>query len=149
PDFAREVLFEPLGISDFHWMSGSDGVASPASGLRLTAPDLLLIGAMLVDGGQVDGRQVVPASWIEAASTPSVKTPDGLGYSNLWYIGETMVPAFGRRLKWVGGFGNGGQRLWLCPEAGIVCAINAGDYNKFERWIYPARIWQEIVLANA
>lgn len=60
PDFAREALFEPMGISDFHWLAGSDGVASPASGLRLTAPDLLRIGAMLIDGGRYEGRQVVP-----------------------------------------------------------------------------------------
>ena len=88
PDFAREALFGPMGISDFFWMAGSDGVASPASGLRLTAPDLLRIGAMLVDGGRFEGRQVVPEAWIEASWTPAVKTPDGLGYGHLWYIGR-------------------------------------------------------------
>ncbi len=51
-DFAREALFAPLGITEFYWMAGSDGVASPASGLRLTAPDLLRIGVMLIDGGR-------------------------------------------------------------------------------------------------
>ncbi|SRR6266496_1537433 len=36
PEFARAVLFEPLGIDTFEWMAGADGVASAASGLRLT-----------------------------------------------------------------------------------------------------------------
>lgn len=148
PDFAREALFWPMGISDFFWMAGSDGVASPASGLRLTAPDLLRIGAMLVDGGRFEGRQVVPEAWIEASWTPAVKTPDGLGYGHLWYIGEAPVPGYGKSLRWIGAFGNGGQRIWLAPEAGIACVIYAGDYNLFDRWVTPMRVWREIVLGN-
>lgn len=148
PEFAREALFEPMGISDFYWLAGSDGVASPASGLRLTAPDLLRIGAMLVDGGRYQGRQVVPAAWIEVSWTPAVNTPDGLGYGRLWYIHEAPAPAYDKPVRWIGAFGNGGQRLWLAPEAGIACVINAGDYNLFERWVTPARVWREIVLGN-
>jgi CubicO group peptidase (beta-lactamase class C family) len=148
PDFAREALFAPLGISDFYWLAGSDGVASPASGLRLTAPDLLRIGAMLVDGGRHEGRQVVPAAWIDASWTPAIQTWDGLGYGRLWYIHEAPAPGYDEPLRWVGAFGNGGQRLWLAPEAGLACVINAGDYNKFDRWVTPARIWREIVVGN-
>ncbi|MDG4767905.1 hypothetical protein O7632_27980 [Solwaraspora sp. WMMD406] len=33
-------LFAPLGVEQFHWTAGDDGVASPASGLRLTPRDL-------------------------------------------------------------------------------------------------------------
>jgi CubicO group peptidase (beta-lactamase class C family) len=149
PEFAREALFEPMGISDFFWMAGSDGVASPASGLRLRAPDLLRIGAMLIDGGRFEGRQVVPEAWIEASWTPAVKTPDGLGYGRLWFLGEAPVPAFdGKPVRWIGAFGNGGQRIWLAPEAGVACVILAGDYNKFDRWVTPLRVWREIVLGN-
>lgn len=148
PEFAREVLFEPLGITDFFWMTGSDGVASPASGLRLTAPHLLRIGAVLIDGGRFEGRQVVPEAWIEASWTPAVNTPDGLGYGLLWYIGEAPVPAYGKPLRWLAAFGNGGQRIWLAPEAGVACIIYAGDYNLFDRWVTPARVWREIVLGN-
>jgi len=148
PDFAREVLFAPLGITDFYWLAGSDGVASPASGLRLTAPDLLRIGAMLVDGGRHEGRQVVPEAWIEASWTPAIQTWDGLGYGHLWYIHEAPAPGYAKPLRWIAAFGNGGQRLWLAPEAGLACVIYAGDYNLFDRWVTPARIWREIVVGN-
>ena len=148
PDFARETLFAPLGITDFHWLAGSDGVASPASGLRLTAPDLLRIGAMLVDGGRFERRQIVPAAWLEASWTAAIQTWDGLGYGHLWYMHEAPAPGYDRPLRWIGAFGNGGQRLWLAPEAGIACVIYAGDYNLFERWVTPARIWREIVVGN-
>jgi CubicO group peptidase (beta-lactamase class C family) len=51
PDYARRVLFGPLGITAFDWTAGRDGVASPASGLRLTPRDLARIGQLALDHG--------------------------------------------------------------------------------------------------
>jgi CubicO group peptidase (beta-lactamase class C family) len=147
-EFAREALFTPLGIEDFEWWAGVDGVYSAAAGLRLTTRDLLRIGAMLLDGGQFDGRSIVPASWLEASFEGRVKVQDGSRYGYLWYIGEAPLPAFDGEKQWVGGMGNGGQRLWLMPEAGLACVVYAGDYNSPDGWVSPTRIWREIVLAN-
>jgi CubicO group peptidase (beta-lactamase class C family) len=147
-DFARETLFTPLGISNFEWWAGDDGVHSAAAGLRLTTRDLLRIGAMLLDGGRFDGKQVVPAAWIEGSFEGRVRVPDGSSYGYLWYLGEASMPAFPGKKQWVGGMGNGGQRLWLMPQAGLACVVYAGDYNSPDAWLSPTRVWQEIVLAN-
>ena len=58
------------------------------------------------------------------------------------------VPAFGGSKRWIGCFGNGGQRLWLMPDAGLACVIFAGAYDQPDNWITPTRLWREIVLAN-
>jgi CubicO group peptidase (beta-lactamase class C family) len=145
-DFARDALFAPLGIAQFGWSCGRDGIASAASGLRLTAPDLLKIGTMLLDGGTWQGRRIVSADRIEQSFTPRVSSFDGLQYGRLWFIGEAPVGGSARR--WIGGFGNGGQRLWLQPGTGIACAIFCGAYNREDSWVTPTRIWREIVLAN-
>lgn len=60
PDFAREALFEPLGISAFEWSAGRDDIASVASGLRLTVRDLLKIGRLVLGKGVFEGRRVSP-----------------------------------------------------------------------------------------
>ena len=147
-DFAREVLFEPLDIARFHWSAGHDGVASAASGLRLTAPDLLKIGMLLLQKGVWNGRRIVSEDWIRQSFTRAIPTEDGLGYGRLWFCGDAPVPAFDRPSPWYAGFGNGGQRLWLMPHAGIAAVIYSGKYNSWDAWITPTRIWREIILAN-
>lgn len=148
PDFARDVLFEPLDIARFHWMAGSDGVASAASGLRLTAPDLLKIGMLLLQKGIWNGQRIVSEGWISQSFTPAISTEDGLGYGRLWFCGEAPAPAFSDPCPWYAGFGNGGQRLWLMPDAGIAAVVYSGRYNVWDAWITPTRIWREIILAN-
>ncbi len=148
PDFARDVLFEPLGIAQFHWMAGYDGVASAASGLRLTAPDLLKIGMLLLRKGVWGGRRIVSEEWIAQSFTPAISTEDGLGYGRLWFCGDAPAPAFADPRPWHAGFGNGGQRLWLMPEADIAAVIYSGRYNAWDAWITPTRVWREIILAN-
>lgn len=147
-DFAEEALFAPLGIAGFVWACGSDGVASAASGLRLTARDLLRIGQMVLAKGVHGGRRIVPAAWIEASLSPEIPTGDGLDYGRLWFLGQVEVPALDGLRSWAAAFGNGGQRLFLCPDAGVAAVIFAGQYNRPTAWVGPARIWGEIVLAN-
>lgn len=146
PDFAREALFEPLGISVFEWSAGQDGVASAASGLRLTARDLLKIGRLVLGKGLFEGHRVVSEGWIDGSLRPIVPTGDGLHYGRLWFCGEAL--ALGEDRRWFAGFGNGGQRLWLMPEADLAAVVFCGHYNIWDAWMTPTRIWREIVLAN-
>jgi CubicO group peptidase (beta-lactamase class C family) len=109
PGFAREVLFDPLGIARFEWAAGRDGVHSAASGLRMTPRDLALIGELVLAGGAWAGRQVVPAAWLEASFRTAVPTGDGLEYGRHWFLGALPVPALrGGPHRWIGAFGNGG-----------------------------------------
>ncbi|MDQ7251554.1 serine hydrolase domain-containing protein [Dongia sedimenti] len=145
-EFAREALFKPLGIADFTWSAGRDGIASAASGLRLTARDLMKIGALLLDGGLWQGNRVVSEDWIEQSFRPRIETGDGWHYGRLWFLDE--APIGGVAHRWIGGLGNGGQRLWLQPETGIAAVIFSGSYNVPDSWVTPMRVWREIVLAN-
>lgn len=149
-DFAREALFAPLGIARFEWHAGHDGVVSAASGLRLTARDLLRIGELLLARGRApDGTEIVPADLFDAAASPAATVEPGFDYGRGWFLGAAPVPALGGGdRRWIGGFGNGGQRLFVMPEAGITCAIFSGAYNAPDDWVTPTRVWREIALAN-
>ena len=148
-DFARDALFEPLGIAEFEWAAGKDGVHAAASGLRLTARALAQIGELVRAGGRWGGKQLVPGDWIEASLSPAIATDDGLDYGRQWFLGQARVPAMAERPQpWMAGFGNGGQRLWLLPSAGVTAVIFSGAYNRRTSWITPTRILGEIVAAN-
>lgn len=149
PEFAREALFDPLGIERFEWAAGRDGTPSAASGVRLTARDLARIGDLVLGRGALKGREMVPAAWIESLFRPTIATGDGLDYGRQWFLGADRAPAFGSPPRfWAGAFGNGGQRLMLMPEAGLSLVVFAGNYNAPDAWVGPMRIWREIVLAN-
>ncbi|MEO1291861.1 MAG: serine hydrolase [Pseudomonadota bacterium] len=146
--YAAETLFGPLGIERFEWMKGADGVASPASGLRLTLPDLAKLGRLFLAKGEWEGRQIVPADWIAACSTPSVPSSRGRFYSRQWHLHREIIPATGSMAPFIAAVGNGGQRLFIAPSLDLVIALTGGNYNTPSQWIVPTLVLRNIVLAN-
>jgi CubicO group peptidase (beta-lactamase class C family) len=123
-------------------MSGPDGVVSAASGLRLAPPDLARVGELVVAGGEWHGRQVVPGGWLTAMLEPRLPIDWGGMYCYQWYSGE----ASGHR--WFGAMGNGGQRLTILPELGLVVAVLAGNYDDPEHWRTPTVVLERVVLPD-
>ena len=139
-DYADEKLFAPLGITEFEWVRGADGVPSAASGLRLRTRDLAKIGSMIANDGTYDGQQIVPADWLSASFAPSANLQDGLRYGFFWWLAPDASPT-----QWVAGFGNGGQRLMVGPKDGTVIVVFAGNYNQADAWQLPVRITTDFV----
>jgi CubicO group peptidase (beta-lactamase class C family) len=73
-DYAGEMLFGPLGITDYEWWRPSawpsDSFPNASAGLRMRARDLAKIGSVILHNGRCRGRQIVPEAWV-AASTAS------------------------------------------------------------------------------
>lgn len=62
----HELLWEPMGAESEAWMATDQaGHARAAGGLCATLRDVARLGQVLVDGGKAQGREVVPARWIE------------------------------------------------------------------------------------
>jgi CubicO group peptidase (beta-lactamase class C family) len=148
-DFARDVLFNPLGIGKTEWRRGADDEPIAASGLRLTPRDLARIGVVLLGSGQWNGRQVIPADWLAASFTPAVSMPDGRQYGYQWYLGTVPMNdgKGGVRLeKIISAIGNGGQRLFLLPELDLVVAVAAGNYNALNQEAPPMVVLRDLIL---
>ena len=143
PEFGRAALFEPLGIHAFEWMTGMDGVASPASGLRLAPRDLARIGELVLAEGAWNGHQIVPAEWIRTMLEPRLETDWGAQYGYQWYI-ETVA---GHRV--VAGQGNGGQRLFVLSDLDLTVAVTAGNYDDPDQWRTPLAVLEQVVLPAA
>ena len=153
--FAREALFDPLGIGPTEWFTDRGGEAIAASGLRMTPRDLARIGLMMLRAGMWSERRVVPAQWIERSTSPMVDVDEISRYGYQWYLGKfafavSTGPRWNRsRLEhfW-SAIGNGGQRLFVLPGLDLAVAITAGNYDTRDQWVPPSRVIREVVLPS-
>ncbi|MET4703967.1 serine hydrolase domain-containing protein [Frigoribacterium sp. UYMn621] len=73
-DYLGPRLFEPLGITDATWESSPQGIDAGGWGLSITTEQLATFGQLLLQRGQWNGRQLVPAEWIDEATSLQVVT---------------------------------------------------------------------------
>jgi CubicO group peptidase (beta-lactamase class C family) len=147
-DFAHERLFTPLGIERVEWRRYASGLPSAASGLRLRPVDLAKVGALYLQRGTWNGRQILPAAWVEQSLREHWTAPH-FGYGYQWW-----VPRFTTHGKPIEAFatrGNGGQCAFVFPSLGLVVVTTAGNYNQFQggRQLIPHRLIAEYVLPSA
>jgi CubicO group peptidase (beta-lactamase class C family) len=127
-EFARETLFQPLGISAVQW-ERYKGDTDAGGGLRLRSRDMAKIGHLVLAGGRWNGRQIVSREWIETSTVAKIKATEGQSYGYLWWLGRS--PLNGREVQWVGAFGRGGQSIRIVPELDLVVVVTAGYYQDY------------------
>lgn len=143
-DYARKALFEPLGITQSEWIRGSNGEVAAASGLRLRPRDMAKIGGLVLDEGRWDGKQIVPATWLEASFKPHGSIEPYVDYGYQWWLiafKHTDGPA-------IVAVGNGGQRIYVFRDLDLVIAVTAGIYDTPNQYRLPNRIVSEFVLPS-
>jgi CubicO group peptidase (beta-lactamase class C family) len=130
-EWARERLFQPIGITDFYWKITPDGEADTEGGLYLSTEDLARFGYLFLRGGEWNGQQIVSREWVEASTAPVVPdvAPDNdrqdPGYGYQWWVpdhdsGTTRIFA---------GNGYGGQFVMVSPEHDIVVVFNGWNIH--------------------
>ena len=127
-EFARAMLFEPLGITGVEW-DRIRGDTNAGGGLRLRPRDMAKIGQLVLAEGRWNDRQIVSKAWIETSTSPKLKATDGMSYGYLWWLGRARINA--REVPWVGALGRGGQSIRIVPELDLVVAVTAGYYQDY------------------
>ena len=155
--FAKEALFDPLGIEDWDWDGSSGFNPAAASGLRLRPRDLAKIGELVLERGNWHGRQIVSSSWIEDSITPRQSgkdaammfyRPEGItSYGYLWWLGRS--PPDHPEHDIIAGSGYGGQRLFILPRLDVVVATTAGLYGEKSSGLTGATTLNEFVFPAA
>lgn len=81
--YLSERLFAPLGIRGWSWARDAGHNVQTYYGLALHARDLARIGLLMMADGKWEGREVVPASWVQQATTSGTANPN---YGLLWNV---------------------------------------------------------------
>jgi CubicO group peptidase (beta-lactamase class C family) len=120
-EYAREFLFRPLGIADFHWKKTPTGHPDTEGGLYLDATDLAKIGQLYMDGGMWQGKRILPEEYVKASVARHVESVNaaGQGYGYQWWRVDR------RGVEVWAGNGFGGQFLVVMPQQRIVGVINS------------------------
>lgn len=124
--FAKETLFEPLGITDWEWGRMANGDPGASWGLRLRPRDLAKIGQLVLNHGAWHGRQIVSSAWIDDMIAPHVVRPKTT-YGYLWWLSRRAVG--GHDVDVVSAIGWGGQYLDIVPSLNVVVVVTAGAYD--------------------
>lgn len=127
-DYLTPRLFEPLGIAGIDWEENPQGINSGGWGLRLKTEDMAKFGQLFLQKGQWNGKQIIPASWVEEASTFKIKnapdTATSLKANSDWAQGYCyqMWRCRNNAYRADGAFG---QYIIIMPEQDAVLAITS------------------------
>jgi len=122
-DYLQTRLFAPLAIEDPTWETSPQGISTGGYGLSIRTEDIAKFGQLLLQRGKWQGRQLVPAEWIDAAtarqtsngSRPFSDWDQGYGYQ-FWRCRHGAYR----------GDGAFGQYCIVLPEQDAVIAITSG-----------------------
>lgn len=104
-DYLFPRLFRPLGINNVRWGESPAGVNLGGWGLSLKTEDLAKMGQMILQGGQWNGTQVLPAEWVKEMSAAQVPcVPAGKNSDEL----PSMMKDI-KKSDWIQGYG---YQMW-------------------------------------
>ena len=135
--FPRTRLFEPLGMSSAVLEPDASGTFVCSSYMLATARDWARFGQLWAEGGRVDGRALLPESWVRFSTSP---TPESDGrYGAHWWlklnpdIGGDTAAASRIAPDACFAIGHEGQTLSIIPSRKLV-VVRLGASIHIDAW---------------
>ena len=125
-EFAKEYLFEPLGISEdeYNWLHDLNNISYGGYFFQCSPQVQAKLGILYLNNGTWDGTQIVDSNFIKNATT----SQKGTNHGYLWWI--TNSPFEGYEAA-----GFGGQAIYVIPEFDIVVGFTAQVGGPYEQMI--------------
>ncbi|MCB9153834.1 MAG: serine hydrolase [Caldilineae bacterium] len=110
--FAREQLFDPIGIGTVDWDKTVSGYYHSDGGLYMTPRDMARFGYLMLNQGTWEGREILTPEWVDASTRTYYDTGNGTGYGYQWWTFPDMqaYSAHGHYEQWI----------VVVPEADLV-----------------------------
>lgn len=117
-DYLSERIWAPYGMEQpASWILGTTGHEISGCCVQASTRDFARVGQFLLDGGMAGGRPVLPADWIDRATTKRVPIDvPGRGYGYQWWTYDDGT-CMARGLF--------GQSVFIDPARRLVIATNA------------------------
>ena len=130
--YLRPRLFDPLGIFGEDWETDPQNINTGGYGLRLKTEDIAKFGQLFLQKGVWNGKQIVPAKWIEEATRSQIQSnpskPNRPKEEDDWAQGYGYQ--FWRcRPGGYRGDGAIGQFCMVMPDQDVVIAITSESFS--------------------
>ncbi len=133
-DFAREKLFEPLGVENWSWPLAHAGLTNTATGLGMRRIDMARIGQLMLQEGRWGDRQVLLPETIAEMTRERIVGQglyEGFAYAYQWWRftdGNPLIRGLARNDVFFA-YGYEGQVLLVVPHLELVVVSTASLFG--------------------
>jgi CubicO group peptidase (beta-lactamase class C family) len=128
--YAEQKLFSPLGISNYKWQYTPQNVPNTAGGIQMNALDFAKYGQLYKNGGNWNGKQIMPKNWVEKSLSKQKQISDR---DNEYYGYLFWNKKFKTENKEYEAYycaGNGGNYILVFKDQPLVIVITASAYGQ-------------------
>ncbi len=156
-DIAQPIRMESFTAAD-GWKMTGDASIHASYPLKITARDLARFGVLMLNKGNWNGKQVVPAEWVEECTTyhsdATRSFNDGYGY--MWWVAKknNKYPHYPNVEVPLGSYsarGRGGHHMLVVPSYDLVIvhrvdtfkegnAVSKEDFGSLVKMIFDAKL---------
>ncbi len=131
-DFARNALFEPIGIRRFVWRRGPKGEGVGQGNLFISLRDMTALGELVLRNGRANGQPLVDSAYLAQSLSAQVPIGDvdpyADSYGYMWYTRQHVVNGEPVRVHFASG--NGGNKIYVIPQRDAVVTIASRAYGR-------------------
>ena len=135
--YAEEVLFGPLGISEYFWETHPNGTPQCGGGLQMLPRDMAKIGLLLLNDGRWNKKQIVSKEWILQSTKPRVEESEFFDYGYKWWHRSKNNKQWWKEPQTASdeehdmslALGWGGQYIIVVKDLNLVVITTASDYD--------------------
>jgi len=129
-DFIKNEILDKLGITNYNWQTHVSGLPQAGWMVSITSRDMLKWGSVVLNKGNWNGEQFIPADYLAKATSGLVKPtedwmPDTYRYGYFWY--QTPMAVGDKTYNATFAWGGGGQRVIVLDELDLTIVITGHD----------------------
>jgi CubicO group peptidase (beta-lactamase class C family) len=125
-DFLEKELLQKLHIKRYEWSNDISGLPKSAAGSSMCSRDMMKWGHLVLYKGRLNGKQIVPAEFIERATSPLCAPSDTNSYGFFFWQHDAMVA--NTETRCITCRGAGGQFIFMFPQYDVVAVVTS--HNK-------------------
>ncbi len=138
-EFGDEALAKPLGFDLPRWPTDPQGIYFGGNDMLMTPREMMKVGLLYLHKGSYEGRQVVPAEWVETSCDGPVREGRrGQRYGYGWWGGK--FDTYETCYAW----GYGGQYIWVMPELDLVMVASSSPFESDDRRGYRGQLFRMV-----